>query len=375
MIEFSTVAKIDPGKLDAFNEMMHGINETMSNIQYLNSHSSFYELVVSNFCEEEDKVYRQLANGLGKHLFWNITQNEVKNFLNSLIYERGVVFILLPVMKFFTQWLLDQEQIHKEEVLPAYTLHIDTYYKTLYDLEHWIRAGLDWYLCWLGEYFDIHEFQYIQPASTWLDIVMLGKLACYREECVIVSIPDLREHYIYIPPIADFENPISFSSLVLDRDRNPFGQVSVPLYPERIPLTDVYESAATAFGVETGVFSSMLQRRPYVFLFIVALLVDEGIPNFLAITDQFDKDYLKDHGLPNMAQKLKIIDDILKHHFPIIYSLLPCCNPPTKWYFRALGVFKEEEIKNNVKIISFYPWVNIVNKYEILLDWNLVAPL
>jgi hypothetical protein len=336
-----------------FNDIL-SILPLLRNLPSLRNLSSVYETMIFEFMKEEDDFYKQYLEGEDEAKQWNIMQYKTESFLYLLRPDKRIAYILIAVMRFFRQrlyFLGDPD---------ATRFHIGNYFKTLCELEQWIRIGLDWRMCQTGKYVNVP----LAPDITWLDYIQLGKLACFRLDCLTIdNLIDLNEIYKYT-----FPEP----NLILGNG-NPFYEMDDRLLypPDEINLSLFYTGAALCFSTkDEQLFSSMFQNRPYMALFICAILSREYPADHRPL---FITDTLLNKSLP-VKEKFKEIDEKLRTNLPDVYPLLPTLSHPEKWYFRALALFKDWEIKSGIwKIMTIYPTDNIELKYNIMKDnWLII---
>jgi hypothetical protein len=378
----------DSGQITSLLEKIPALDEINTIFLRVNDlQVNSVDLMIAQFCIEEGKRYGAFVFAMGNTTQWKFTEYEVKNYLYKLVSKRQIFLIVMAMMKHYTHWLMERQLrdglkreikalieedmiaqgLNPSDIEQAIKIHINTYYKTMCEIDDWARIGMDWILCMNGNQFNVENDL---MNDDFYNIVQLGKLIAYREECVHFKIEedgDLKEYYKYTTP--DFLDN-SFSSLILTSSRDPFNLTEDKLlYPaEPIPLTDAYRNAALAFGTkDVWLFESIFKRRPYMFIFITTLLLGAN-KTFIAMTDsRLKKEYT------DLKSQFEAIDETLKTFLPSVYSLeLGNCTEPEKWYYRALGKFLEYEQKNGVYITSVWPWVNIEIKTAIMLENNLI---
>jgi hypothetical protein len=296
----------------------------------------------------------------------------MKYFTHWLTYRLTIPATTTPEqIAAWPAWEEAQRELHDRgiNIKEAILLHFKTYYKTMTDINNWTRAGMDWWLCATGEYFDVTD-DYVH--AEFYSILQLGKLVIHREECVHLEIidGDLKDSYVYTIP----DYPVnSFSRLIITPDQNPFNSVNgIRLYPEKITLTDYYRAAALAFATkDIFSFQSLFETRPYIFLLIITIIdqaVKWKVNSFIFLTDSLMK---KEY--PGFKGDFDQIDEVVNTILPSVYSFeLSSYSETEKWYFRALGKFKQYELETGQTIMSMFPWDNIGTKIEILTTSNLI---
>jgi hypothetical protein len=370
-------------RVDSINKKFDDIVSALpllKGIENFNSYRGLYELVISNFHQEEHEAYKEQCTEKQQMTDWNIIQTQAINLLFG-IPQKQIGYLITVIMKYYTDYL------KTNKMTDAITHHMNNYFKTAHDLEDWISTGLDWLLCY-GQTFDVPTHMNMNDGSNqvWFDIIQLGKLGCYREECVSI---DVHGYEVYIYTYPDYETPNSFSNLVL-KDKNPFNALhnllnpslySPPLEDLKSPsinLSHVIDGATYSFGTrDAGLFRTMLQRRPYMFIFISTLLTFNH--TFFAVTESIINNEVNKIALQSAGinvdiwpQEMAVIDEFLKLTFPGVYSLLPHCSLVEKWYFRALAQFAKHQQDTKDIIMTIYPWDNIEQKFSLLLGGHLI---
>jgi hypothetical protein len=197
--------------------------------------------MISDFMQEEEGYYKFYITDYNSQN-WIIMQNEADGLFDILKSDKRITRALIAVMKYYTQCLFTEPQHAR-----AIRFHIDNYYKTMHDLQYWIRIGIDWRLCQTGIY---HNIPLVPNKNIpfLLDMAALGKLGCLRRECLKVNLDDLSEIYDYkLPDYPEY----SFSNLLL-RERNPFGELETgrTLYTARIEQRNEATHEVTAQIIE-----------------------------------------------------------------------------------------------------------------------------
>jgi hypothetical protein len=144
-------------------------------------------------------------------------------------------------------------------------------------------------------------------------------------------------------------------------------------YPnDPINLDAFYEYAAKIFG-QKHVFEikDLLKRRPYIFIFIYSLLPLYQLKPFMAVLSFIsddDKKFFEDNYKLNIVEKFNEIDQTLRVTLPLVYSRFSIATLIEKWYYRALGLFKEYDlaVKPEERLMSIYPENHIGLKVDIL---------